>query len=127
MSKFLTSFKLEITFQYDVGYFELFVESLDSVSDTLMHESAPSLGQAGAELQENNAACNRNKLFSFLIDQERYRHSISFFLSLSAYEVTACGDVAPLITSAYLDQAVLFLVEIVEVVRLENLVAELSE
>ena len=56
MSKFLTSFKLVITFQYDVGYFELFVKSLDGVSDTFMHESAPSLGQAGTELQENNAA-----------------------------------------------------------------------
>ena len=45
-----------ITFQYDVGDFQLFIESEDGVTHTLMYEAAPTLSEAGAELEENDAA-----------------------------------------------------------------------
>ena len=45
-----------ITFQYDVGHFQLFIESQDGVTHTLVDQSSPTLGQAGTELEEDDAA-----------------------------------------------------------------------
>ena len=39
-----------ITFQYDVGYFQLFIESQYGVAHTLVDQAASTLGQAGTEL-----------------------------------------------------------------------------
>ena len=45
-----------ITFQYDVGYFELFIESEDGVTHTLVDQPPSTLGQAWTELEEDDAA-----------------------------------------------------------------------
>ena len=45
-----------ITFQYDVGYFQLFIESQYGVTHTLVDKAATALGQAGTELEEDDAA-----------------------------------------------------------------------
>ena len=45
-----------ITFQYDVGHFELFIESEDGVTHTLVDQPPSTLGQPGTELEEDDAA-----------------------------------------------------------------------
>ena len=45
-----------ITFQYDVGHFQLFIQSQDGVTDTLVDQSSSTLGESGTELEEDDAA-----------------------------------------------------------------------
>ena len=45
-----------ITFQYYIGDFQLLVECQDCVTHTLVDKFAPSLGEAGTELEENDTA-----------------------------------------------------------------------
>ena len=76
---------------------------------------------------KSSTTCGLAKLFSFLIYQERYSHSKRLFLRLSSYEVTSGGNVTPLIAATNLDQAFFALIEIVEVISLQDLVAKLGE
>ena len=46
-----------ITFQYDVGDFQLFIESQYGVTHTLVDQASSTLGKARTELEEDDAPC----------------------------------------------------------------------